>query len=104
MTTARDKALVWFFTSTAFRIGTLVKLKWKDLQPTDDKEIPYQIIIESARLKGSGIGRYRGLKQIAFLHGLAVEKLENYKKELTRKGYVVAQDSPLFIAYNKKEK
>lgn len=67
MTTARDKFLVWFLGSTAFRVGTLGKLRWKDLQPTEDNEIPYQIVIESARLKGSGVGRYRGLKQIAFL-------------------------------------
>jgi hypothetical protein len=71
MTTARDKFLVWFLASTAFRVGTLGKLLWKDLQPTEDKEIPYQLVIDSVRLKGSGVGRYRGLKQVAFLHLLA---------------------------------
>jgi len=104
MATQRDKALLWFFASTAFRVGTIVKLKWKDLVETNDKEIPYQMVIESARLKGSGIGRYRGLRQIAFLHNLAVEKIENYRKELVRKGYLVKPESPLFLAYRKSKK
>lgn len=49
------------------------------MQATDEKEIPYQIIVESSMLKGSGLGRYRGLKQIALLHSLAVEKLKLQK-------------------------
>jgi len=104
MTTARDKAIVWFLASTAVRVGTLTKLRWNDLQPTDDPEVPYQMVIESSRLKGSGVGRFRGLKQVAFLHKLAAAKLENYKIELSRKKYVVKEDSPLFIAYRKSKK
>jgi hypothetical protein len=66
--------------------------------------VPYQMVIESARLKGAGIGRYKGIKQIAFLHKFATQKLENYKKELLRKGYEIDDESPLFIAYNKQQK
>ena len=103
-TTARDKAIIWFLASTATRVGTLSLLKWNDLKATGDEEVPFQMLIESARLKGSGIGRYRGMKQVGFLHALAVEKLESYKKELSRKGYVIDKDSPIFISYNKHQK
>ena len=103
-TSQRDKALVWFFESTSIRIGTLPKLTWRDLKKTEDPEIPYQIEIESARLKGSGKLKYKGVKQITFLHSLAFEKLENYKVEAERKGYTLNDDSPIFIAYNQKGK
>jgi len=95
----RDKALLWFLSSAPFRIGTIPKLKWNDLRPTDDKDVPYYLIIEGARLKGSGKGKYKGVKQIAFLHSLAVQKLEAYKKELERKGYSITDDTPIFLAY-----
>jgi integrase len=101
MTCQRDKALLWFFASTAIRIGTVIKLKWKDLQPTQDKEIPYQLVIESARLKGQGKGKYAGVRQISFIHSLAKEKLEEYKIEAERKGYKLTDESPILIAYNK---
>jgi site-specific recombinase XerD len=101
MTCQRDKAILWFFASTAIRIGTVLKLKWKDLKPTGDKQVPFQLLIESARLKGSGIGKYRGVKQVAFMHSLAVQKLEAYKKEAERKGYKLNDESPIFVAYNK---
>ena len=39
-TNARDKAVVWFFASTACRIGTVVKLKWSNLKPTETPEVP----------------------------------------------------------------
>ena len=104
METQRDKAILWFLASTAFRIGTIVKLRWKDLEATNDKEVPYGMVIESARLKGSGRGRYRGLKQVAFLHALAVEKLGNYRKEIERRGYKVTPESLIFIAYRKSKK
>lgn len=104
MLTARDKALLWFLASAPVRIGTLKKLLWKDLQPTSDPEVPYLIEIESARLKGRGKGKFKGAKQICFLHSLAVEKLEAYKNESVRKGYKLTDESPIFIAYRKNKK
>lgn len=101
MTCQRDKSLLWFFESTAIRVGTVLKLKWHDLKETKDSEIPYQIEIESARLKGSGKGKYSGVRQVAFLHSLAAKKLEEYKIEAERKGYKLTDDSPIFVAYNK---
>jgi site-specific recombinase XerC len=100
----RDKALLWFFASAPFRIDTITKLKWKDLQPTNDRDIPYKILAEAERLKGSGKGKYKGQKQVCFLHSPASQKLEAYKKEFARKGYTPSEDSPIFIAYRKAQK
>lgn len=74
------------------RLDTLTRLKWKDLKPTNDKQVPYSMIIEAERLKGAGKGKYKGLKQIGFLHSLAAQKLDAYKKELIRKGYMITDD------------
>ena len=42
MTNQRDKSIIWFFASTSVRIGTLTKLKWNDLKPTNDsKDVPF---------------------------------------------------------------
>jgi site-specific recombinase XerD len=100
----RDKALLWFIASAPFRVETITKLKWKDLKPTNDIDLPYSLLIEGKRLKGSGTGKYRGVKQVAFLHRLASQKLEGYIKELERKEYKVTQDDPIFIAYRKEKK
>ena len=47
------------------------------------------MLIEGARLKGASIGKYKGVKQIGFLHSLTSQKLESYKKELERKNYKI---------------
>ncbi|HLN90116.1 MAG TPA: site-specific integrase [Candidatus Binatia bacterium] len=107
---ARDKALLWFIASTSCRVGTIVQLKWNDLKPTGNDKVPYMLEIESARLKGAGVGKYKGLKQITFLHKMAYEKLIAYREEaqlekmdkkgsILKKGYPLNPDSPLFIAY-----
>ncbi len=101
---ARDKFLVWFIASTPIRVETIPKLIWKDLKPTNDREVPYSLLIEAERLKGHGKGKYRGLKQVGFLHSLAAKKLEAYKKELQQKGYIVTENDPLFVAYRKEQK
>lgn len=98
LTTSRDKALLWFIASAPFRLETITKLKWKDLKPTNDKDVPYSMLIEAERLKGKGKGKYKGLKQVGFLHNLASQKLESYRKELERKGYIISENDPIFIA------
>jgi len=40
------------------------------------KLVPYYIEVKADRMKGAGQGKYVGVKQIAFLHHYAVEKLE----------------------------
>jgi len=103
-TTLRDKALLWFVASAPFRLTSITRLKWSDLKPTNDREIPYCMVIEGARLKGSGQGKYKGIRQVCFLHYLASKKLEAYKMELARKGYHITEDDPIFIPYRKEGK
>lgn len=103
-TTLRDKSLLWLISSAPFRLDTITKLKWKDLQPTNDEDVPFKMLIESERLKGAGKGKYKGLKQVGFLHSLAALKLESYKKELSRKGYYPTENDPIFIAYRKEKR
>jgi hypothetical protein len=100
MTNQRNKFLVWFVESCPVRAGTLRKLKMRDLKTLDDKDVPFWISIESARLKGAGKGKYKGSKHVGFLHYYAAQKLEAYKKELAQKGIEYNEDSPLFMAYD----
>jgi hypothetical protein len=59
----RDRALLWFISSAPFRLETIPKLKWKDLEATGDKDVPYSMLIQGERLKGKAKGEYKGLKQ-----------------------------------------
>jgi hypothetical protein len=59
----RDRALLWFISSAPFRLETIPKLKWKDLEATGDKDVPYSMLIQGERLKGKAKGKYKGLKQ-----------------------------------------
>jgi hypothetical protein len=61
-------------------------------------------LIEAERLKGKGVGKYKGVKQVGFLHSLAVKKLEDYKKELERKGYHCGDNGPIFITFRCKRR
>jgi hypothetical protein len=118
----RDKAILWFLESTPLRHDTLVNLYWRDLKSTSEilkeirqeahgqiirslkederlaKLVPYYIVLGSERLKGKGIGKYKGVKHIGFLHHYAVEKLEKYKQELKKYNITVTPDSPIFLA------
>lgn len=53
--------------------------------PTNDKQLPYQLVIGADRLKGGGCGKYSRLKQVCFLHYFAVQYLEEYKAELKQR-------------------
>lgn len=110
--------------SAPFRKATLTKLLWKDLKstadflkqireeakgqisrtPEEDKEIaekvPFYLVIESARLKGGGKDRYKGVKQIGFIHSYAAKKLEKYKVELRERGLPLNEDSYIFVTYS----
>jgi len=101
----RDKAIIWFTASAPFRRQTVELLTWGDLQETGDPMVPIKIVVESARLKGKGKGRYRGLKQISFLHAFAYKQILAYKKELVRMmskkypNFQITKNTPLFISY-----
>ena len=95
----RDKFLVWFLESCPVRKNTLKQLKFSDLKPLNDKDVPFWLRIEAKRLKGSGKGKYRKAKHVGFLHYYAVQKFEAYKAELKRKGILFNDDSPLIMSY-----
>jgi hypothetical protein len=99
MNTDRDKFLVWFLVSCPVRKGTLRQLRFNDLKPLNDTDVPYWLRIDAKRLKGSGKGKYKKAKHIGFLHYYAVQKLEAYKAELKTKGIIYNEDSPLFMSY-----
>ena len=123
MTSHRDRAILWFLESSPLRRGTLTMLKWKDLKSTElmlkqlreeakgqvsrtpeedveiAKKVPYYFVIESARLKGGGKGRYKGVRHVGFLHSFAVKKLERYKQELKELNIAVTDDSWIFVTY-----
>jgi len=119
----RDKAILWFLESAPFRVGTLTKLTWNDLKSTQQllkenreklqgqvkrtleedqqiaKLVPCYFEIKADRMKGAGQGKYVGVKQVAFLHHYAVEKLEKYKLELKKYGIEAKPDSQIFLAF-----
>jgi hypothetical protein len=89
MVSKRDRAVLWFLASAPFKSGTLCKLLRRDLVPTGDSEVPYQIIVGSKNLKGKGEGKYSRLKQVCFLHWYAVEKLREYEEKITDKNILL---------------
>ena len=99
MNTDRDKFMVWFLVSCPVRKGTLKQLKFSDLKPLNDKDVPFWLRIDAKRLKGSGKGKYKKAKHIGFLHYYAVQKFEAYKAELKEKSIAYNDNSPLFMSY-----
>lgn len=81
----RDRALIPFVTSTAIAKETLSKLTWGHLEENwETIDLP-AINIESALLKGHGIGRYKGVRQVTFLMPEAKRELLNYKEWIEQK-------------------
>jgi hypothetical protein len=99
MTTDRDKFLVWFLESCPVRKGTLRQLKFGDLKPLSDTEVPYWLRVEAKRLKGGGKKKYKKAVHVGFLHYYAVQKFEAYKQELKQKGIEYNNNTPLFVSY-----
>ena len=94
--TPRDRALISFVNSTAIAKETLDLLQWKEFEDGwESQEIPC-IVVPSEKLKGRGIGRWKGVKQITFLTPEAKEALIEYRewiqekmgRELTDEDYV----------------
>jgi hypothetical protein len=90
----RDRALIPFVCSTAIAKETLSQLTWGMLEPDWEKqEIPC-IQIDSQYIKGHGVGRYKGVKQVTFLTPEAKRELLIYRdwieKQIGRK--LTAQD------------
>lgn len=99
MMTDRDKFLVWFLQSIQVRKGTLRQLKFGDLKPLNDKDVPFWLQVGAKRLKGGGKGKYRKAKHIGFLHYYAAQNFEAYKEELKQKSIPFNDNTPLFVSY-----
>jgi hypothetical protein len=81
----RDKALITFVNSTALAKETMSELKWKYFEEDwERKDLPC-INCPSEILKGHGIGRYKGVRQITFLTPEAKADLLRYKEWIEKK-------------------
>lgn len=76
----RDRALITFVNSTAIAKETLTHLKWKHLEENWEKIDLPTINIGSEFLKGHGVAKYKGVRQITFLTPEAKRDLANYKE------------------------
>jgi SNF2 family DNA or RNA helicase len=81
----RDRALIPLVCSTAIAKRTLSSLTWGLLEENwETKDLP-AFDIPSKLLKGHGIGRYKGVRQITFLTPEAKRELVNYKEFIEQK-------------------
>jgi integrase len=115
---SRDEFLIWFLASTGFRRGTVSQLKFGDLIKVYTSEegkqfLPFFAVSEDAgelddlapvalsisgdRLKGSGLGKYRGNEQTTFLHFRAYQSLQQYLSWLRDQKISVDKETPLFV-------
>jgi hypothetical protein len=75
----RDRALIPFVTSTGIAKETLCNLTWGHLEEGwEAKELPC-IQIAPELLKGHGVGKYKGVRQVTFLTSEAKRELIVYK-------------------------
>jgi hypothetical protein len=94
----RDKALLTFTCSTAIAKETLTKLKWQHLEDNwENVDLPC-VNVPSELLKGHGLGKYKGVKQITFLTPEAKRDLKNYKEWLEQKmGRKLSGEDHIFL-------
>jgi integrase len=81
----RDKALITLVNSTALAKETLCELKWKYFEEGWEKKDLPNINCPSEILKGHGVGRYKGVRQITFLTPEAKRDLLNYKEWMEKR-------------------
>lgn len=81
----RERALVPFVLSTGVAKGTLPLLQWNDFEENwENQEIPC-LNIPPEKIKGHGIGRYKGVRQITFLTPEAKAALIEYRNWIERR-------------------
>jgi len=97
--TPRDRALIIFVNSTAIAKGSLSELTWSDFEEDWEKqEIPC-IVVPSEKLKGHGVGKWEGVKQITFLTPEAKEALIEYREWIEEKmGRKLAKDDHVWLS------
>ena len=81
----RDKALITFVNSTALAKETISELKWKYFEEDWEKKDLPCINCPSEILKGHGVGRYKGVRQITFLTPEAKADLLRYKEWMEKR-------------------
>jgi hypothetical protein len=99
MQNPRDKSLITFICSTAIAKETITKIKWKHLQENwETVELPC-IDIPDKLLKGHGIGKYKGVRQITFLTPEAKRDLLVYKEWMEQKiGRKLTNEDNIFLS------
>lgn len=99
MQNPRDKSLITFICSTAIAKETITKIKWKHLQENwENIELPW-IDIPDKLLKGHGIGKYKGVRQITFLTPEAKRDLILYKEWIEAKiGRKLTSEDNIFLS------
>lgn len=99
MQNPRDKSLITFICSTAIAKETITKIKWKHLQENwENIELPW-IDIPDKLLKGHGIGKYKGVRQITFLTPEAKRDLILYKEWIEAKiGRKLTSEDYIFLS------
>jgi len=99
MQNPRDKSLITFVCSTAIAKETLTNLKWKHLEENwENIELPW-IDIPDKLLKGHGIDKYKGVRQITFLTPEAKRDLILYKEWIEAKiGRKLTSEDNIFLS------
>ena len=81
----RDKALLTFVCSTGAAKETLTKVKWEHLEENwENIELPC-LNLPPEIIKGHGMGKYKGVRQVTFLTPEAKRDLKNYKEWIESK-------------------
>jgi hypothetical protein len=81
----RDRALITFVNSTALAKETISELKWKHFEADWERSDLPCINGPSEILKGHGVGRYKGVRQITFLTPEAKRDLQRYKEWMEKR-------------------
>jgi hypothetical protein len=75
----RTKMIISLESSTAIRMGSLLRLKWIHFKEVlEGQKIP-SLRLKDSELKGSGVDRYKGTRQLCFLTPLAKDYVLRYK-------------------------
>jgi hypothetical protein len=81
----RDRALIPFVCSTGVAKETLSQLTWGHLEENwESQELP-ALDIPPELIKGKGVGRYKGVRQVTFLTPEAKAQLIDYKEFMEAK-------------------
>jgi hypothetical protein len=91
----RSKMIIALESSTAIRMGSLLRLKWIHFKEVLEGQKTPSIRLKDSELKGSGVDRYKGTRQLCFLTPLAKDYVLRYKvwyEKVTRK--IISLDNP----------